>query len=227
MKWITHGMIVSVIALCQLTACRQSPAAISPSDGGNGDEALSPDVEYISQKITISDGVNSKVLTLGTGEKLTKGFDTGIDVEAPPFDPPGSFYAYYENGDYNFFKDIRAKSDDKMIWTLDYSAQEGESIEISWELSDEMANTGTLRLVDNPDNPEVAVDMASKENYSPADKQGKLYLIYNTGQSAQNKISANSASNSSLRQKSSGDTDTKVPEKLDADAIHHPQKVNR
>lgn len=90
--------------------------------------------QHVEFPITVSDGVNSTVLVIGASMSATDDFDVGLDQEAPPPAPNGTFDARGVWGNTDYIKDFRYYSSDIKVFELEYRAAEGESsIVLSWD----------------------------------------------------------------------------------------------
>lgn len=127
--------------------------------------------------VTVTDGTSTMDLVMGMNENATDGYDDGIDKELPPPPPDGSFYAMFTIENYNLSKDIKALSSSETVWQLEFSPEEGNTITLNWDFS-QSSHSGTLLLVDDPDNPTFEIDMKSETSYQVSDTTvNTLYII--------------------------------------------------
>lgn len=129
-----------------------------------------------SQTITLSDGANSLDLVLGMASGASDNYDSGLDEEAPPTPPEGSFYAHFVIPGYNLFTDFRSVTREKTVWELHFAPQEGRSITLTWNFNPD-SFAGTIILTDDPENPSFEINMAETNNYTPAGSINKLFII--------------------------------------------------
>lgn len=115
-------------------------------------------------EIEISDGTNSEVLTFGMDPEGTDGFDEGLDSEAPPEPPSGSFFGNFVIDGYNLFADYRPVTSDRTVWEFYFDRAEENSLQLSWDISG-AEYYGSLTLVDDPDDPSLEIDMESETSH--------------------------------------------------------------
>ncbi|GAB5518596.1 MAG: hypothetical protein RhofKO_08470 [Rhodothermales bacterium] len=100
--------------------------------------------------VTVSDGAVSNTITLGFNPAAANdtGFDTGLDVVAPPPPPSGAFDARFSNGSGDFLTDIRNSPAGTTTFDAKYQAGAGAGpITLSWDPS-VIPNLGTFEIVD-------------------------------------------------------------------------------
>ncbi len=98
--------------------------------------------------ITVSDGTNALVLTLGVDPNGADGFDIGLDQLAPPPPFPGAFDARYRIGLEDFLKDIRFNDLTQKTFTMLYQEAAGEGpIVLTWDTND-LPTLFTFEIVD-------------------------------------------------------------------------------
>ena len=133
-----------------------------------------------SNKVTVTDGLNSKQLVFGMNTDATAGFDSGIDVELPNVTPPdGAFYRRFNIPDYALSEDYRAVQEEQTVWEIEFAPQEGQSITLSWDFTG-TTHVGTLTLTDDPTNPTFEVDMKANTTYDVTDTSvNTLYIVSN------------------------------------------------
>lgn len=136
------------------------------------------EAEAFANQIQVSDGTYSEKLTLGMETGASAGFDAGLDDEAPPAPPEGSFYAHFVIQGYNLFKDYRPVQSQQTIWELNFSPTSSNTISLSWDFSSS-THQGSLTLVDDFDNPSVQVNMSTESSYDVTDTSvNTLYIIH-------------------------------------------------
>jgi hypothetical protein len=135
------------------------------------------DAKAYANQIEVSDGTYSEVLEFGMDANATAGFDQGLDDEAPPAPPEGSFYGNFVIDNYNLFKDFRPVTRDRTVWELNFSPTSGNNITISWDFSSSN-HAGSLSLVDDPDDPSLEIDMETESSYAVTDTSvNTLYIV--------------------------------------------------
>ena len=111
--------------------------------------------------LTVTDGPNSQILTIGVDPNGTDAFDTGLDQFAPPEGPPGTFNAALVLGLERFFTDIRDNSLTQKIFTTAYTASAGNGpIVFTWDPAS-LASLGTFTIVDNFTGTLFSLDMTT------------------------------------------------------------------
>ena len=99
--------------------------------------------------ISVSDGPNAVDLTLGVDANGTNGFDSGLDLLAPPPPFPGAFDARYRIGPEDFLTDIRFNDLTQKTFTMLYQEASGQGpIVLTWD-STGLAALGTFEIVDD------------------------------------------------------------------------------
>ena len=175
MKKIVYLIILSTVMACS------SPTS---SNSNDDQDPLKPPIQSveINEDIIISDGTNSITLTFGLQEDLTAGYDSDTDIESPPFNPPGSFFAHFAIPEHNLFKDIRSSKSEAANWRLKLPTGEDQIVELSWDWNIQDLK-GTITLQDKLDNPNVVIDMLSEDTFT-TDLQSvgsELILVYKNG----------------------------------------------
>ena len=117
-----------------------------------------------ANRITVSDGLNSRDVVFGMHEDATSGFDSGIDKELPHRPPEDSFYRRFNIPDYGLKEDFRSISAEQTIWELEVSPEGERTITLEWDFSSS-EHIGTLMLTDDPENPSVEIDMKSETSH--------------------------------------------------------------
>lgn len=130
-----------------------------------------------TNRITVTDGANSKDVIFGMKSGATAGFDSNIDVELPPRPPKGNFYRRFNIPDYGLKEDFRAIREQQTIWELEVAPETGRTITLNWDFSN-TNHVGSLTLTDNPDNPSFEIDMKSQTSYNLSSESPQiLYII--------------------------------------------------
>jgi len=98
--------------------------------------------------IKVTDGTNNQILTIGVDPNGTDGYDSGLDIFAPPPPPTGAFDARLEWQGEQYITDIRDNSTEDKTYVMKYQPATGGEIILSW---DNMAlnDLGTFVIVDN------------------------------------------------------------------------------
>lgn len=153
-----------------------NPLTFTMEDDTELTATFEEDAKAYSGAIEVDDGTESETVTFGMNQNATDGFDSGLDEEAPPAPPGDAFFAHFAIDGYNLYKDFRPVTKDQTVWELQFDTGE-DSITLSWNL-DSSDYTGTLTLVDDPDNPSTTIDMDSESSYEITDSSvTTLYII--------------------------------------------------
>lgn len=129
-----------------------------------------------SNELMVTDGTYSETVTFGMNSNATSGYDSGLDDEAPPTPPEGSFHANFVISGYNLYDDYRPVQKQQTVWDLNFSPSSSNSISISWDFSSSNHH-GSLTLVDDVNNPSVEIDMSSQSSYNVSDSVNELHII--------------------------------------------------
>ena len=173
--------IYLILLLCTAMAC--SGPTSSNSDDQDPIEPPEQAGEII-EEITVGNEDNSRTLTFGFQKELTAGYDTDTEIESPPFNPPGSFFAHFVIPEHNLFKDLRSSKSKSADWHLALSSKGGNLLDLSWDINDNDFN-GTLLLQDKLNDPNVAINMKAENSFTldPREYGNDLYIVYNGGKS--------------------------------------------
>ena len=128
-----------------------------------------------SRELSITDGTNTEVLTWGMETDASDGFDDGLDNEAPPQPPEGSFYGHFAINAYNLFTDYRPVVTERTVWEIQFGPGDG-TVSLSWDLSDSN-HQGSLTLTDALDNPSTEIDMSAQSSFEVPDEVTTMYII--------------------------------------------------
>lgn len=116
----------------------------------------------------------SITLTFGWADGATSGFDSGMDLPAPPSPPSGGFYAYFSTSGLfpKLYNDIRVIGD-TTSWRLKI---EGTGATISWDKEKvaEIASANGIRLLLD------GIDMKDVESYS-LNSPGEIDITVQSG----------------------------------------------
>lgn len=135
------------------------------------------DAEAFASQIQVSDGTYSETLIFGMDTDASSGYDSGLDNEAPPAPPEGSFYGHFVIQGYNLYEDYRPVQKQQTVWELSFAPTSSNAISLSWDFSSS-SHHGSLTLVDDVDNPSVQVDMGTESSYDVTDTSvNTLYII--------------------------------------------------
>ena len=104
--------------------------------------------------ITVTDGINTKVLHVGMWPGATDGYDAGLDTLAPPAPPAGAFDARLRvvTPPNDFFTDLRSNTITPRTHTMLYAPATGAGpIVLSWRQAslDSLDPLGTFFIHDN------------------------------------------------------------------------------
>ena len=138
----------------------------------------------IIEEITVGNEDNSRTLTFGFQKGLTVDFDPAADLESPPFNPPGSFFAHFVIPDHNLFKDLRSSKSQSADWHLALSSKGSNLLDLSWNISDNDFS-GTLLLQDKLNDPNVAINMKAENSFTldPREYGNELFIVFNISKS--------------------------------------------
>ncbi|MCC5941834.1 MAG: hypothetical protein JJU37_09865 [Balneolaceae bacterium] len=109
-------------------------------------------------KLTVSDGQFISELQFGQVTGATDGFDTFIDLEAPPPPPDGVLFAWFEGVDRRLMFDYRNPLATSPVWNLSIKQGSRTEILLSWEI-ETPESSGTWILTNEDD--AVQIDMKS------------------------------------------------------------------
>ena len=132
----------------------------------------------IIEELTIGNEDNSRTLTFGFQKDMTAGYDTDAEMESPPFNPPGSFFAHFMIPEHNLFKDLRSSKSQSADWHLALSSTGDNPLDLSWNMSSEF--NGTFWLQDKLSDPNVAINMKAENSFTlnPGEYGNELYIVY-------------------------------------------------
>jgi hypothetical protein len=106
--------------------------------------------------LSITDGQFISGLQFGQVSGATDGFDTFIDLEAPPSPPDGVLFAWFEGSDRPLFYDYRNPFATKPAWGLAIRPGNSPDIKLSWEI-ETTRESGTWILTDESET--IQIDM--------------------------------------------------------------------
>ena len=119
---------------------------------------------WIPIQINVTDGHNSKVLTIGYDTLATAGRD-GYDLIDTTLAPPGAFDAYLINGNIIYNRDIRKLDGQTKLFTIKYAAEDGYGpVKLSWDPKT-LPEKGTFALIDTVAADTVMIDMRNHTMY--------------------------------------------------------------
>ncbi|HLR36551.1 MAG TPA: hypothetical protein VK084_00790 [Chitinophagaceae bacterium] len=160
-------------------------AACSSSTSTHTDSSAKGNIpnitDEISNDITISDGTHSRMLTFGIHDQATDSLDQVLDIESPPFNPSGTFFAHFLTPDHKLFKDIKSSKITKAHWPLAFSGEGKRDIELSWDWDSKAGELeGAITLQDRLKDPKVVVNMLTENSYAAQTDSinGKLFIVY-------------------------------------------------
>lgn len=126
--------------------------------------------------LRITDGQFVSELNFGQVEGATDGFDSGIDLEAPPPPPQGVLYAWFGSDSRRLLRDYRNPFTSEVEWRLEINPGSSENITIEWMLGEE--NTDTLFLVD--ENGEVLSNLSDSNELAVVMSEFTPFTIRNS-----------------------------------------------
>ena len=112
--------------------------------------------------ITVSDGINNKILTIGTDPNGTDGFDNGLDELTPPLPVSGLFGALLEGQPFTLAKDIRDNLNTLKVYVMRYQPETGGIITLQWD-STGLGAIGSFFITDLIDGNQFSLDMTSTD----------------------------------------------------------------
>jgi len=194
--------IYLILLLCTAMAC--SGPTSSNSDDQDPIEPPEQAGEII-EEITVGNEDNSRTLTLGFQKELTAGYDTDTEIESPPFNPPGSFFAHFVIPEHNLFKDLRSSKSQSADWHLALSSKDDNLLSLSWDMSSDF--NGTFLLQDKLNEPNIAINMKVENSFTlnPREYGNELFIVYNTGNSNSSAVPSAASSVSSGKSSASPD----------------------
>lgn len=87
--------------------------------------------------LQLSDGENLSELSFGQTLGATDGFDTDLDLEAPPPPPDGVLYAWFEGADRNLLNDFRNPYTNSLEWVLIIDPGDSDLMNLDWDIETE------------------------------------------------------------------------------------------
>jgi len=185
--------IIYTLCILFIFAACSSPTS-SPSD--NDQEPTKPPAQAgeIIEEITVENKDNSRTLTFGFQKDLTAGYDSDDDIESPPFNPPGSFFAHFVIPDHNLFTDLRSSKSKSADWHLKLSSVDNNLLDLTWNVS-KTDFEGTLLLQDKLNDPNIAINMKAENSFTldPQEYDQELFIVYNIGK-VKSKVAPSTAS---------------------------------
>ncbi len=152
----------------------QSQVIVSAGDSGFtvsdtfyvivSDTGICPDFDF---PITVTDGINNQVLTIGVDPAGTDGFDLGLDVPAPPLPPSGAFGTLLEWSGTQYFTDIRDTSITEKTFVMKYQAETGGAIVLQWDNA-AISALGTFTITDDITGSLFTLDMSTTNSLAIA-----------------------------------------------------------
>ncbi len=129
-------------------------------------------------KLRVTDGRYISDLKLGKVSGATDGFDSFIDLEAPPSPPDGVLFAWFQTVEKRLLYDFRNPFGAYREWSLNITPGENSSIEISWEI--ESNNSAGSWLLNNPDE-SIQADLISENSISLQLEVPEIFtIVYNS-----------------------------------------------
>ena len=164
-----------------------------------------PNKVILALPVTVSDGANQQVLTVGMAPGATDGFNAGLDTLAPPPPPSGAFDARLLENNNAYFADYRDTTHQTKTYIMSYTAASGEGpITLKWDPS-KLKSGWTYTITDNIDGKSFSLDMSTSGSLdvsSSAYLKGGLRIVLSPG----NPILKISRTTISLPNNSSGTT---------------------
>ncbi|MCP4450704.1 MAG: hypothetical protein GY809_04535 [Planctomycetes bacterium] len=113
--------------------------------------------------LTVSDGSNSTLVSIGVSPQGSDGYDANLDFLAPPPGPSGTFDARLIESGTEYLVDVRGSQAEEQIFVLHFKpVMEGDAVVISWD-STGLSAWGTFEMVDLLGGQRVSLDMSTQE----------------------------------------------------------------
>ncbi|SMO50638.1 tandem-95 repeat protein [Gracilimonas mengyeensis] len=131
--------------------------------------------QQFSVPFTVSDGTNSKALTVGIHPDGSSSFVDGLDQYAPPAPPSGAFDSRLSVGGDDYFTKYRANDISEKEFEFSYAPASDEGpITITWDHS-VLDDYGTFTVKDRFGGSIVSKDLASfNGEFTPSEENGVL-----------------------------------------------------
>jgi len=98
--------------------------------------------------IQISDNLGAtRTLEFGFHENATEGYDSGIDLIAPPLPPSGILDVRFPGVAFDLFKDVRPFSSNETFWTISIIPNHNaETITVQWDFNHQYVSRGAYLI---------------------------------------------------------------------------------
>ncbi|MCC5908225.1 MAG: hypothetical protein JJU13_18560 [Balneolaceae bacterium] len=142
----------------------------------NANFILASDETRINLRVT--DGRFITDLKFGKVPGATDGFDSFIDLEAPPAPPDGVLFAWFQTEGKRLLHDYRNPYGAYREWSLIITPGASSSLEISWDI--ESNNSAGSWLLSNPDE-SIQADLISANSLSLQLEVPEIFtIVYNS-----------------------------------------------
>ena len=105
-------------------------------------------------RLKVSDSQFITDLEFGKVAGATDGFDSSIDLEAPPSPPSDVLYAWFENNNYKMLHDFRNPFTNNSEWILSIDPGASSSIRLDWQIEGE-STPGSFILLNSDESVEI------------------------------------------------------------------------
>lgn len=166
-NWVfTHwsGDVESTENPLQITLTQNTQVSANFALAGNDTRVL----------LTISDGQFISELEFGQKSGATDGFDTYIDLEAPPPPPDGVLFSWFDGADRPLLYDYRNPFTQNPVWSLRVRPGASQSVNLAWEI--DFARDNVTWILSNEDET-LQIDLRTVSNLSVNLSQPTLFTI--------------------------------------------------
>lgn len=148
----------------QLTLTQNTQVSANFALAGNDNRIL----------LTISDGQFISELEFGQKSGATDGFDTFIDLEAPPPPPDGVLFSWFDGADRPLLYDYRNPFSQNPVWSLRVRPGTRQIVNLGWEI--DFARDNVTWILSNEDET-LQIDLRTVSNLSVNLSQQTLFTI--------------------------------------------------
>ena len=116
--------------------------------------------------LQLGEGDDAMELILGQVAGATDGFDSNLDLEAPPPPPSGVLFGRFQSGDRTLLHDFRNPLTSLSIWEIGIQFSGDEPVPMSWEVNGS-TGSGNLILTNGDESLEVDMLQSSQTQLDP------------------------------------------------------------